>query len=517
MPQPRLRVLIIDSDKEDHELLRRRFAEVSAWEIRPASAYDADSALAALRESMFDAAFLDFHLPDMDGIKLLEQIRQRHPKVAVIMTANKGNEKIAVDAIRRGAIDHLVRSDLNAIDFDRLMRRAMEMQALQGENAELRQVNRMKDEFIASVSHELRTPLAVILGYAKSLEDGDLGEINPPQKSAVEAIGRRGTKLLEMLNRLLAFKDASQGHQQAVLHPTDLGAFINEVLSGVIEGDHRHGAAIERRLPAEPIWILADAAQLKEVFLNLLSNAVKFSPEDSRIQVALEVHGGKEAWVKIVDEGRGIPPESLPRLFEGFYHTDTDLTREVSGLGLGLALARQTVELHGGRVWLESEGVGSGTTAYVALPLSAASASQVIVEQQRRIDKKKVLICEDNEDIIEIIRLFLANFSDNLILTTTDQGKHALELLSQTPYDLLILDLMMPGMSGFDVMERMQRMPEDRQATVLIVSGHQEAAKSAVEKGARAFILKPFSKDVFISKVLELLGLERRGKKRAGV
>ena len=513
-PAPALRVLIIDDEEDNHVILKGRLAETGGWNIEVSSASDAHGAFSILRKKLFDVAFLDYRLPDGDGVKVLEQIRQLHPKVAVIMMSAWGDEKVAVEAIRRGAIDYMVRSDLEAADMTRLLRRALEMQILQGENAELRQVNRMKDEFISSVSHELRTPLAVILGYAKSMEDGDLGELSLPQKKAVEAIGRRGSKLLEMLNSLLAFKDSSQGQQQVVLRSTNFTEFMREIVASDWPEYKKKGIEILPALPDIPLWVLSDQPQLKEVFTNLISNALKFSPEKSSIRITLEAHGDKEVWVKIKDQGRGIPPEALPRLFEGFFHTDKDLTREVSGLGLGLVLARQTVELHGGRIWLESEGPGAGTTACVSLPISSADANQVVVEQSKKADKKKILICEDNEDIIEIIQLFLANFSDNLVLSTTERGQEALERLTQSNFDLLILDLMMPGMSGFDVMERMQRLPKEKQLPVLIVSGHQEAAKQAVVKGAKAFILKPFSKNIFLNKVLELLGLERRSKSR---
>lgn len=511
---PRLRILVIDDEADNQERIQKRLKETPDWDIETVSAGDAVSAMQALRERLFDVAFLDYRLPDSDGLKVLEQIRQLHPKVAVVMLSSFGSEKTAVEAIRLGAIDYLVRSDFAAVDLTRLLRRAIEMQVLQTENTELRQVNRMKNEFISSVSHELRTPLAVILGYAKTMEDGELGKISPQQGKALGAIRRRGERLLAMLNRLLTFKETSKGRQEIILRPTDLSVLLEETLKNVFPEAQNKKFTLKYDIPKNPVWILADQAPLKEIVLSLLSNAVKFAPEGSLVRVVLEVRDDRECWIQIRDQGRGIPREALPRIFESFFHTDENLTREVSGLGLGLALARQIVELHGGRIWLESEGKDKGTTATVALPLSEPESPEKIVDQPLRFEKKRILVVEDNSDIVEIIRLFIAGFSENLLITTTEQGKEALELLGKNEYDLLVLDLIMPGVSGYDILDRLKKLPERKSMPILILSGHQEAAKQAVANGANDYLLKPFHKEAFLQKILQLLGLERRRSSR---
>jgi signal transduction histidine kinase len=511
---PNLRVLIIDDEQDNRTLLEERLQDTPGWNISTATAQDGQGALNILRESLFDVAFLDYKLPDTNGIDLLKQIRQMHPRVAVVLMSAWGNEKVAVEAMRLGAIDYLVRGDLEKADFSRLLRRAIEVQDLHSQNAELRQVNSMKDEFISSVSHELRTPLAVILGYAKTLEDGELGELQPPQIKAIEAIRRRGERLLEMLNRLLSFKESAQGQQQAVLRPLDLTVFLQERLGGARSDMAEKQMLLEKHIPQDPLWALADQTLLGEVLDGLLSNAVKFSPEKTVINVNLEKRPNGEIWLRIRDEGRGIPQDALPRLFEGFFHTDSDLTREVSGLGIGLALAKQIIELHGGRIWIESEGAHTGSIATVSLPMADPDSKQKVVERSPKHQKKSVLVIEDNEDIVEIIRLFLAGFSDNIVLTTTDRGQEGLDLISKHKYDLLVLDLIMPGISGFDILERMHNLPEENRPPTLILSGHAEAAKRAVQNGARAYLMKPFTKEAFIQSLLELLGMERRKKGR---
>jgi signal transduction histidine kinase len=513
-PERSLSILIVDDEEDNRVILKELLGHLSGWKLELGEAGSADAAVAAMRERIFDVVFLDYRLPDLDGIKLLEQIRQLHPKAAVVMMSALGNEKVAVNAMKRGAIDYLVHDDLRSADLGQLLRRAMEMQLLQSENLELRQVNRMKDEFISSVSHELRTPLAVILGYARALEDGDLGDVTEPQKKALDSLRNRGERMLQMVNRLLAFKETAYNTQEVLLRATEIGSYLNDFLDGRWPSGGKRKIKIEREIPGDPLWVLADPEQLRDVFDNLMSNAVKFSPESSTVSIFLKIHSGREAWVRIKDEGRGIPPESLPRLFDSFYHTDSELTRDMGGLGIGLALTRQIIEMHGGRIWLDSEGEGKGTMATVALPLSEPDTPHIIVEHQKRAEKRRVLVCEDNADIVEIIRIFLSSFSDNLELTTTFTGREAVELVSQRRFDLLVLDMMLPDMSGLEVLERVQRAPEGKRPPVMILSGHQEAAKQAVRKGAQEYMMKPFTKQAFLDKVLGFIGLDRRKGQR---
>lgn len=514
MPNPKLRVLVVDDEPSKRRVLVERLKGEPGWELSVNEAVDGAEALEALKSGLYDLAFLDYRLPDFDGIKLLDQVRQLHPKTAVVMVSGMGSERLAVEAMKHGAIDYLSAPDLSTADLGRLLRRGIEMQVLQRENLELRQVNRMKDEFISSVSHELRTPLAVILGYAKSLEDGDLGALSAPQKTAVSAIRRRGDGLLDMVNRLLAFKETTFATQEVLLRPTDLAKFAREAAPKPAAEAAARGVRLEFEGPEEGVWCLADPAKLKEALANLLSNAYKFSPDGGVVTLLLKLNAGREAWLRVIDRGRGIPPELIPHLFEAFGHSDSELTREVSGLGLGLTLSKQIVALHGGRLWIESEGSGRGSTATIALNLAEPDTPHLIVEQPSKAAKRRLLVVEDNEDIVEIVRLFLAGFSENVELTTTLRAAEALELVSARRFDLVVLDILLPDMNGLEVMERIGRLPAEKRPPVLILSGHTDAAKQALERGAVDFILKPFTKQAFLEKVLNAVGLERRGKGR---
>ncbi|MFA6091337.1 MAG: response regulator [Elusimicrobiota bacterium] len=511
----RIRVLLVDDEPANRELLRERLSDVKDVALEVEDAGDAQTAFGMLRESFFDVVFLDYWLPDDDGLKVLDQIRQLHPKIVVIMVSSIGKEKVAVEAMKRGAMDYISRTELTEVDFQHLIHRALDVQSLQTENFELRAVNKMKDEFIAGVSHELRTPLAVILGYAKTLEEGEFGELSPPQKAAVTAIRSRGEQFLQMINRLLSFKESALGTQHVLLRPVDLGALMAEHLRSRWSEPPR-GILIEKDITPGPVWILADPEPFAEVLQNLISNACKFSPDNSRIQVALKPRPAREVWIQVRDEGRGVPLDALSHIFDGFYHTEKELTRGTPGLGIGLALSRQIVELHGGRIWIESDGPGKGTTACMALPLTEPDTPQVLVESQRKLDKKRILIVENNPGMVEILRLFLAGISENLVISTTHDGQDALDMIERSRYDLMLLDLLLPGISGLEILQRMQHLPEDRRVPTLVITGHRDAASEAARQGAADILLKPFYKKAFLDKVFRLLDMERRNSPRSG-
>ena len=499
-----LNVLVVDDEPAARNLLEARVRETEGWDIRVDGAADGDGALAKLKDLSYDVVFLDYRMPGQDGLAVLEKIRQLHAKTAVVMVTTAPTPQTAVAAMKRGAIDFLSKEELLKADLRPLFQRVMETRSLINQNMELRQVNQMKNEFIANVSHELRTPLTVVIGYARAMQEGSLGELNDGQQKALESIVSRSEGLLETLNSILRIREAFEGRQQLVLKPTALGALAAERAAKPKKELARKELTVQLDLPAAEIHILADSAKLAEVLDNLLSNAIKFAPESTVIRLKLASQGGN-ALLSIRDEGPGVTPDKLPHLFESFSASIQGPTREYPGLGLGLPLARQIVELHSGRIWLESKGAGQGCTSLLSLPACAQDARSVIVERKTKFEKKRVLIVEDNPDLVDVLLLFLSTISGNLELASARSGFEALERIkSQIPH-LIILDVMMPGMDGFEVIERLRRLPETDRIPVLVLTGYSDAARRAKDVGAQDVLIKPFEKDVFITKVLHLL------------
>ncbi|MFA6002700.1 MAG: response regulator [Elusimicrobiota bacterium] len=500
-----LSILIVENSAPARDDLQLRLERTPGWSLNIGTAADPEAALGMLKQSPYDLIFLSSRLPGAEGLQFLVRVRQLHTKSAVIVTCPDTDAQLAVDSMKHGALDCLSRSDLTRIDFAPILRRLVEMRNIINQNLELRQVNQMKNEFIANVSHELRTPLTVILGYARTLQEATLGELNTSQRKAVDSIIARSEDLLEMLNHILRVREIVEGRQVAALHPMDLRevwrAHIDKAAKDL---DHR-GLSMQCSFPPNAVWVMADPASFGDICDNLLSNAVKFSPKNGVIKLALGISAGR-AWMSLQDQGSGIAPEILPHLFEDFSTASVHgPTREHSGLGLGLSLCKHAVELHSGTIWLESPGPGQGCIAHVSLPLAQADRPATTVEKAAAIEKRRILIVEDNPDIIEIIRLFISGISSNLDLTTAHSGFEALDSIRNQVPHLIIMDVMMPGMTGLELLARLRRVPETDRIPVLVLTGYTDAAQQAWSAGAQEVLIKPFDRKVFMAKVLQLL------------
>ncbi len=506
MPEPAsdFSILIVDDQAESRELLKLLLSRIPGAHLDIAMSGDGDDALRRLQAKTFDLVFLDYRLPPTDGLDILEKIRQHHPKTAVVMTTTSGTEQVAVAAMKKGAIDYMTHDDIQKADLGKVLRRVVEIRDLVNQNMELRQVNQMKNEFIANVSHELRTPLTVVIGYANTLRDGGLGDVNDAQKKALTAVVERAEGLLGTLNNILRIREVHEGRKPLLLKPADLRAIVAQRLERAGKDVKRKKLNVAARLGEDPTWVLADAERLAEVVDNMLSNATKFSPAEGALDVALESAGGR-ALLSVTDRGPGVAPELLPHVFERFFAANQGPTREYPGLGLGLPLSKDIVDSLGGRIWLESRGAGSGTTARLELPTCAPDAAPSVVDDSGGARKKSVLIVEDNADLVEVLMLFLASVSRNLSITSARSGFEALEKIKDEAPSLVILDVMMPGMDGFEVLSRLRRLPDGERVPVLVLTGYSEAVDRARAAGAKDVLLKPFEKNLFVKKVLHLL------------
>lgn len=502
-----LSVLLIGS-AEARGAMEKRLAAAQGWTLAVGAAAGGAEALEVLRRAFYDLIFLDGRLAGEKPMDLLDRLRQLYPKSAVVVVRGAGGEAEAVEAMKRGALDYLTAGQLEAFDPSHAFHRVIERRYLVDQNMELRQVNEMKNEFIANISHELRTPLTVVIGYAETLKDEGLGPVSAAQKKALESIAARAEELLRTLNQILRLRDAKEGRETLTLKPLELAGFLAARASRLPRDFEKRAARLETRLPREEVWIMADAEKLAVVVDNLLANAAKFGPQGGAVTLTLSAGDGAAA-LEVHDSGPGIPPEMLTRVFEGFGAAEAQgPTREYGGLGLGLAVSRQIIEGHGGKLWLESK-PSAGTSARLSLPLSSPDSPEARVEGKGRL-KKRLLIVEDNADLVEILMLFLSGAGQNLEVDTARSGGEALDKLKARVPDLLILDIMMPGMSGLEVIERLRKAPETKDLPVLVLTGYAEAAEKA-RGHAQDVLLKPFEKHAFLSKISRLLGGKKNG------
>ncbi|MDE2141996.1 MAG: response regulator [Elusimicrobia bacterium] len=502
--EPQFSILVVDDEPDNRTLLKSQLEKLNHGRLLVDVAADGDEGLRKLTERTFDLIFLDYRLPPTDGLDILDKIRQHHPKAAVVMTTAAGSEQVAVAAMKKGAMDYLTHKDLRAADLGQLLRRVIEIRNLVNQNMELRQVNQMKNEFIANVSHELRTPLTVVIGYANTMRDGNLGPLNDHQQKALTSIVERSEALLVTLNNILRIREVHEGRKPTLLKPVNLKNLVEFQLGRAGKEIRRKKIVVTAELGAGAFWSLADEEKLGDVVDNLLNNATKFSPVGGALRVELTSTGGR-AKLTVSDQGPGVPPEVMPHIFERFFAANQGPTREYPGLGLGLPLSKEIVEQHGGRIWLESKGAGTGATSHLELPTCAPDAAPTVVDGGETLRKKRVLIVEDNPDLVEVLMLFLASVSRNVSIATARSGFEALEKIKDETPNLVILDVMMPGMDGFEVLARLRRLPDAERVPVMVLTGYSDAVQRAREAGAQEVMLKPFEKNVFVKKVLQLL------------
>ena len=341
--------------------------------------------------------------------------------------------------------------------------RRMELQeqvaALERERAaraEAEEASRARDAFLATLSHELRTPMTTILGWASMIRGGTLdAEATSTGMAAIEQSARAQAQLIDDLldvSRIVAGKLALE------LRRTDLGDVIRAALEAVALGAEKKGIHLEVMLPPSPVALTADAARLHQVVTNILTNAVKFTPAGGRVQVELRREHG-QAVVVVTDTGIGIESDFLPYVFDRFTQADASFTRGYSGLGLGLAIARHLVELHGGTIAAESGGKGKGSTFTVRLPLHTGIAvpeHAPVRPSGAHVDLGgvRLLLVEDEPLTRDMLRVALADCG--AAVRTAGSVDEALRAFDEEPPHAVVTDIAMPDQDGFTLLQQLR-------------------------------------------------------------
>jgi signal transduction histidine kinase len=358
----------------------------------------------------------------------------------------------------------------------------------------LRQADRRKDEFLATLAHELRNPLAALrTGLEVVLRSP--GDVHRTERM-VGMIDRQSRLLVKLIDDLMDVSRIATGKVVLQQVRLDLRAVLEAVLESgkTVLGASSH--EIQLDLPAGPVWVLGDAARLAQVVGNLLSNAGKYTPDGGRIRVALSEEDG-QAVVRVIDSGLGIAPELLEHVFEMFAQVDRTLDRARGGLGIGLSLVRRLVELHGGSVTANSDGIGCGSTFIVRLPLptSADIEPSPRSEAAKKPPRLKILVVDDNKDVADALAAFL-DLDAHEIRITYD-GASAIEAAAKLMPDVVFCDIGMPRMSGHEVAARLRSDPRHKLAVLVAVTGwgNEDDRRLSVEAGFDLHFTKPISAD----------------------
>ncbi|MEH2039881.1 hybrid sensor histidine kinase/response regulator [Nostoc sp.] len=380
--------------------------------------------------------------------------------------------------------------------------------------AEAEAANRIKDEFLAVLSHELRSPLNPILGWAKLLQSRKFDEAG--LNKALKTIERNAKLQAQLIEDLLDVSRILQGKLSLNTMPVDLVSTIEGAIETVHLAAEAKTIQIETMLDPSVGKVLGDSARLQQVFWNLLSNAVKFTEAEGKVNVRLE-RIDAQAQITVSDTGKGIDPDFLPHVFDYFRQGDSTTTRRFGGLGLGLAIARHLIEMHGGRIWAESLGEEQGAIFTIRLPLIKNDAT---IEDDTNTDSStavfsssplmglQVLVVDDNDDTRDFFSFVLEQFG--AIVTAVASGYEALQALTQSKPDILLSDIGMPEMNGYMLMQQVRTLEakvgaKKMPAIALTAYAGEINQQYALRAGFQQHIVKPVAPEELLVAISNLV------------
>lgn len=391
-------------------------------------------------------------------------------------------------------------------ECDRLLEREMKAR----KEAEI--ANKIKDEFLAVLSHELRTPLNSVLGWSKLLRTRNFDE--KTTNHALETIERNAKLQTQLIEDLLDVSRILRGKLNLNICPVNLVMVVEAALETIQLAAQAKSIQIQTIFDPALGQVMGDPNRLVQVIWNLLSNAVKFTPAGGRVEIRL-IEVGNQAQIQVSDTGKGIAREFLPYVFDYFRQADSTITRAFGGLGLGLAIVRKVVEMHGGNVHAESPGEGSGTTFTVELPLLAKNEQVMSNENEPSpcepdfpiLSDTKILVVDDEPDIRDLVTFILQDYG--VEVTAVSSAQEALQALSESIPDVLISDIGMPKTDGYMLMREVRaRSPQQGglvPAIALTAYAGEMNEQQALAAGFQMHISKPVDPDALVKAIVDLI------------
>ena len=392
-----------------------------------------------------------------------------------------------MDLLARQTADYLERKRVEGEREELLLRE-------HGLRETAEEANRLKDEFLAIMSHELRNPLNVILGYAELLLRMDEIKGAPHLKRMADAVKRNAVAQSKLIRDLLDLSRLRSGKLELNRETVSPVTSIENAIETVRLDAQAKEISIDVVSPDDILFVQADPVRLEQIIWNLLNNSVKFTPQGGRITVRLE-EDHHEIVLTVSDTGLGIDSSFLPHIFEIFRQADAGTNRSQAGMGIGLAVVQQLVELHGGSVSASSGGVGKGATFKIRLPRSVETKTSSAPDLELGLGTLQglvVLVVDDSEDTTEMVQHLLEIGGASVDVATS--GADALRLAQEKQFDVVLSDISMPEMDGFQFLSKFRELPgkDDVPAVALTGFGRPEDVQRAVEEGFYAHLTKPF-------------------------
>jgi signal transduction histidine kinase len=503
------------------------------------TAGSANEALEQLLRHEIAVVLVDVCMPDLDGFELAGMIRQhpRYQKTSILFVSAvhlteldrlRGYECGAVDYIPVPIVPEILRAKvavfaelyrktrqlerLNAELESRVSERTAELEAaaarLRESEERLRDADRRKDEFLAMLAHELRNPLAPIRTAVQLMRFKELPD--EQRARARDIIERQVEQLVRLIDDLMDVSRITRGMITLHREPIDLTAVIARAVETTRPMIDARRQELTVGLPAAALRVEGDSTRLAQVVGNVLNNASKYTPEGGRIRLGLCTEG-RQAVITVSDTGIGIPAEMLGHVFDLFTQVNRALDRSHGGLGIGLALVRKIVEMHGGTVSASSQGVDQGTEIEIRFDLLAVTS---LAAEERaggdpaslpeQLPARRILVVDDNEDAAALIAVLLKLAGQEVI--TAGGGAEALAIAERMRPDVVFLDLAMPGLNGYETAQRIRQQPWGRDLRLIALSGWGQRRDRALtaEAGFSAHLVKPVSEAQLLSVLADL-------------
>ena len=380
------------------------------------------------------------------------------------------------------------------------------------------EADRLKDEFLATLSHELRTPLTSILGWASMIRNAEVE--GPAAARAIETIERNARSQARLIDDLLDVSRIITGNLRLDLHPLNLAPIVEAALDALRPTADVKGIRLQTRFEPEECLVRGDPNRLRQVIWNLLSNAIKFTQRGGSVNIDLRCVEGT-ARLTVSDTGEGISAEFLPYVFDRFRQAEGSISRKQGGLGLGLAVVRHLVELHGGTISAESDGIGHGSVFVVDLPLAQERRDPARAEERRReverrrsrsgairLDGVHVLLVEDDDDSRKLLGTMLKRYGARV--TSTKSAAEALNVFSDEAPDVMISDIGMPDEDGYELIRKIRALPgeEGGLTPAIALTGYasRKDRERALTAGYQQHMAKPIEQADMIAAIASLIG-----------
>ncbi|MHB8618274.1 MAG: ATP-binding response regulator [Chloroflexota bacterium] len=508
------RVLVID-DSPQNVLLLRGQLEREGYTVDAAGTGCEGLDLALSQPP--DLILLDIMMPGLNGYEICRLLRQHDATkaVPVVVLTSLSDKADKLQALESGADDFLSKP----VDRAELLARVSSLLRMRRLYEDLQKASRMKSEFLANMSHELRTPLNAIIGFSEVLLDPEFNQMSEKQRTQFqENIYRSGRHLLGLINDILDLSKVEAGRMDLRWETIQLNELILGCMAVVQPLADKKGIILDPRGLAGDASVAADPARVKQILYNLLSNAVKFTLDGGRVTVTAEI-SESEVRVAVRDTGIGIKPEDHGRVFEEFQQLDQGPARQQEGTGLGLALVRRLVELHGGQVWVEST-PGEGSCFAFTLPMvegaerpvepatkHETASSEPTFGHIRDSERLTILVVEDDREAAELLTLHLTRAGYEVYrASTTDE---ALEMARRIQPFAVTLDVLLAGSDGWEFLSALKSDPQMANVAVIVVS-IVDNREFGFALGATDYLVKPIDKNALLA-ILQRLDHRQTG------